>query len=133
MIGTNNIGSGHLPEQTSRGVLAVARWLLDHTQGQVLLVKLLPRGDHTKLKALCPPRCDSAGRPYSSFKPAIDRVNTAIEVAAVDLAAAHGSRFQLVDCNAPFVTDGGPGVRTDLMPDMLHVTLGGVEFGLLRR
>ena len=121
MIGTNNLGSGHLPEPTSRGVVAVARWLLENTRGKLVLVKLLPRGDHSKLIPLCPPRCADDGQPYQTWKPAIDLVNEHVGAAAAELTAAFGARrFELLDCNAPFAAPDA-GVRPELMPDMLHV------------
>ena len=121
MIGTNNLGSGHLPEPTSRGVVAVARWLLENTRGKLVLVKLLPRGDHSKLIPLCPPRCADDGQPYQTWKPAIDRVNEHVGAAAAELTASFGARrFELLDCNAPFAAPDA-GVRPELMPDMLHV------------
>uniref|UniRef100_A0A7S3TN50 SGNH hydrolase-type esterase domain-containing protein n=1 Tax=Emiliania huxleyi TaxID=2903 RepID=A0A7S3TN50_EMIHU len=46
MIGTNNLGAGHLPGPTAEGVLAVAREYLRRSRGRLLLCALLPRG-HT--------------------------------------------------------------------------------------
>ena len=110
MIGTNNIGSGHRPEPTSRGVVAVARWLMEKTRGKLLLVKLLPRGDHGK-----------DGGQHANFGPAIDEVNEMVEAAIPALVESFGAqRIKLVDCNAPFLAPGG--VRPELMPDMLHVS-----------
>eukprot|EP00961_Rhodomonas_salina_P211585 2856867-Rhodomonas_salina.1 len=62
MIGTNNIGRGHLPGPTVEGVRAVANYTLAHTKGRLLLLGLLPRGDGSrKLHRLCPPRCSDDG------------------------------------------------------------------------
>lgn len=128
MIGTNNLGSGHSPEPTSRGVLAVARWLLERTQGKLVLAKLLPRGDHSKLVPLCPPRCADDGAAYKSFASAIDKVNELVEASFEELGAAFGThRTTLIDCNTHFVAPDG-GVRPELMPDMLHPNAKGLGF-----
>lgn len=55
LIGTNNIGNGHLPLPTSKGVLAVGEWLLTHTRGFLLLVHLLPRADGFRVSPTSPP------------------------------------------------------------------------------
>jgi lysophospholipase L1-like esterase len=88
MIGTNNIGSGELPEPTSRGILKVAEYVLEysHPSSRVLLLELLPRGDGSKvLRGICSSsRCrqeyenissSSTNVPFQSFMPAINKVN----------------------------------------------------------
>lgn len=126
MIGTNDLGSGILPGPTAEGVLAVAEYVLKHTKGRLVLFELLPRGD-AKFKFLpdiCPPRCDKHGKPFSSFGPAVDKVNRALREATPKLSEKYGGRMSLVDCGESFVPKdgGGPGreVREDLMPDLLH-------------
>eukprot|EP00957_Ditylum_brightwellii_P055785 4227252-Ditylum_brightwellii.AAC.1 len=75
-IGTNNIGKGHLPEKTVDGIVAVTSYVLSNTAGQIILVEILPRGDGSKkYPRLCPPQCDSYGKPFTSFLPAVDKVN----------------------------------------------------------
>lgn len=34
LIGTNNLGAGFSVEQTVKGIMAVAEWLLENTQGR---------------------------------------------------------------------------------------------------
>ena len=76
MVGTNNLGAGHLPVDAARGAFAVADWLLNNVKGTVVLVKLLPRGDgKDKLPRLCPPRCGPNGKPFRSFLPAVVAAN----------------------------------------------------------
>ena len=84
LIGTNNLGHGHSPEATGKGVLAVARSLLSLTRGKLLINALLPRGDSPDLK-LCPPRCNHAGQPYTSFGPAVRKANALVAAAMPSL------------------------------------------------
>jgi lysophospholipase L1-like esterase len=127
LIGTNNIGGGELPGPTSKGVLAVADYILSNTQGHLILLQNLPRGDAFRLSRICPPRCDSAGEPFRSFLPAIEKLNHAVQAGFGDLAERHGSRrIGLLDCGSPFYSkDAGAEVVESLMPDLLHPNAAG--------
>jgi lysophospholipase L1-like esterase len=144
MIGTNNLGSGELPEPTAGGVLAVADYLLRETAEagcDVMLFQVLPRGDaYTNLPKLCPPRCsdDETKTPYSSFLPAIDKVNMAVAKGIETLIETYSDRIKLVDCGSEFVNEEYDDeqdqdtqhvkrgnnknyeVKKELMPDLLH-------------
>lgn len=144
MIGTNNLGSGELPEPTIKGVLAVAEHILRETSDagcNVMLFGVLPRGDGKKvLPRLCPPRCsdDALRTPYASFLPAIETVNKGLSTGVTALAQSYPSktkpaspRIQLVDCGSEFLNkdynvqqkygdNGNYEVREELMPDLLH-------------
>ena len=132
MIGTNNIGSGHLPKETGEGVWKVTDYLLTRTNGRVILLHLLPRGDFFKLERLCPPRCDMNGQPFSSFSPAIDKVNQAIQNFVPKLQQQYGKqRLSLADCGEPFLSNNennrNQEVIDTLMPDKLHPNAAGHE------
>lgn len=143
LIGTNNLGSGMLPEPTARGVQAVAEYLLEETAGRVVVQLVLPRGDNFRLRDLCPPRCASDGnaptanrKPLRSFLPAIEQVNHAVRTEHRDeLRQLHPGRFDVVDCSAPFLEDeskqeedgSSPVVKRALMPDYLHPNAAGHE------
>ena len=142
LIGTNNLGSGLLPEATVEGIQAVAEYLLEETQGRVILQLLLPRGDSFRLPALCPPRCASASdsennnknKPYASFMPAVAKVNQAVLLQVKpELQKLHPGRLSVVDCSEPFVADakyirgGDDEVKKNLMPDLLHPNAAGHE------
>ena len=130
MIGTNNIGYGHLPNDASKGILKVTDYLLAHTNGRIILMHLLPRDDSFKLERLCPPRCDKNGKPFASFAPAIDKVNKAIDNFVLKLKQQYGQeRLSLVDCGGPFVSSSSSNneVADALMPDMLHPNAAGHE------
>lgn len=121
-IGTNNLGSGHLPSETARGVAAVVGELLAETRGRVVLLALLPRGDGpSRLPALCPPRCAADGAPFVSFAPAVARANA-------DVAAAikGKDRVELVDCGGLFLKAGTTEIDAALMPDLLHPSVAGM-------
>ena len=124
LIGTNNLGRGHLPKPTAEGIEAVARYLLENTKGRIVLLSLLPREDNEKVSRLCPPRCNSKGKPFKSFMPAVEIVNTRLIEFAGDISKTYGRRFGHVDCGAAFQKDtsveGGTGVNESLMPDSLH-------------
>mmetsp|Transcript_37912 Transcript_37912/g.55887 ORF Transcript_37912/g.55887 Transcript_37912/m.55887 type:complete len:393 (+) Transcript_37912:61-1239(+) len=128
LIGTNNLGSGHLPSPTSLGIIAVVEYLLNHTNGRVLLMKLLPRGDgKKKLPKLCPPRCGNDGNPFTSFIPAIDKVNDALEeeksesLSLIVGNAYKDGRLRLKDCGGIFKANGeDEEVKQELLPDLLH-------------
>ena len=124
LIGTNNLGSGHGPEETAAGVTAVAKYLLESTNGRVLLLSVLPRGDGQYMAQFCPPRCDSEGKPFDSFMPDVKLVNNRLDELARTLSKIHQERFRHVDCGAPFHGDDGygksGGVKKSLMPDLLH-------------
>ena len=125
LIGTNNLGAGHAPEDVARGVLSVANAVLNRTRGRVLVNALLPRGDgaHT-LARLCPPRCNADGQPYESFMPAIHKVNSLVAAAIGRLARSSSPtpRARFVDCGSSFVAPEGTEseVVKELMPDRLH-------------
>lgn len=128
MIGTNNLGRGHLPGETAQGVLAVANNILGRLDGRskLLVLGLLPRGDGARvLKRLCPPRCDKAGEPFASFAPAVVSVNSDVQKA---VRVSNDSRLAYADCGSAFL-DAAGSVREDLMPDRLHPNAGGL--GLL--
>jgi lysophospholipase L1-like esterase len=125
LIGTNNLGSGELPGPISQGVLAVAEYVLANTKGYLLLLKVLPRGDGgLRLPPLCPPRCSpSDGKPFTSFIPAVEKVNAAIADGLGSLGERHGpNRIGLIDCGSVFLADGDEATEVDssLMPDLLH-------------
>lgn len=127
MIGTNNLGAGELPGPTSQGVLAVADYILSNTKGHLVLLQILPRGDSFRLQSLCPPRCSSSGTPFTSFQPAVDKLNRAITEGIHDLTVRHSAtkRFGLVKCGDPFLSketspENQDEVDTSLMPDLLH-------------
>ena len=128
MIGTNNLGRGHLPGETARGVVAVVNDILRRLDGasRLLVLGLLPRGDGSRiLKRLCPPRCDKQGAPYSSFMPAVSKVNSDVQTAISEL---NDKRVVYADCGAAFLDAAGE-VRERLMPDRLHPNAEGL--GLL--
>lgn len=125
LIGTNNLGAGVLPKKAAMGVKAVVEYLLKHTKGQVLLMKVLPRSDNHKLSKLCKPRCDADGSPLKSFLPSINEMNAVIEKTVVPrLKRKFGKkRLSLMDCGKQFLkSDDGSSFETkgDLMPDGLH-------------
>lgn len=142
MIGTNNLGSGELPEPTARGILAVVDYLLRETAVagcHIMLFRVLPRGDGKKiLPKLCPPRCsdDETRTPYDSFLPAIETTNKAVFEGIETLTKTHtAERIKLVNCNPGFLNedyrndadDGSFEVKKDLMPDLLHPNAEGHE------
>jgi lysophospholipase L1-like esterase len=136
MIGTNNLGAGELPKPTSKGILAVLEYLLQHTNNDshILWFPLLPRGDgKTWLPNICPPRCDRDGKPFRSFRAAIKKVN---ELALEGVAALNdnykdkkgNSRIKVVECGAGFLNmdeNDELEVKKELMPDLLHPNLEG--------
>jgi len=127
MIGTNNLGRGHLPDETHKGILAVARWLLQSTAARLLVNALLPRGDgRDVLPTLCPPRCAKGGKPFTSFMPPIHKVNAQLEESVARLDKEFPGRVGFVDCGGPFdrPTDGEE-VPLALMPDRLHPNAAG--------
>lgn len=127
LIGTNNLGSGILPGPTAAGVLAVTEYLLRVTAGRIILQQLLPRGDSHRLAALCPPRCSSksTSTPFTSFMPAVQKVNQALQDSIHDLQIKYPSRLSLVDCGSPFVGSQEKKVNGRLMPDQLHPNAAG--------
>lgn len=154
MIGTNNLGSGELPGPTSKGVLAVAEYILAHSHpsSRLLLFHLLPRGDGgSVLPDLCPPRCDKSGNPFRSFMPAINQVNNLVQQGISSLqekypfeqpsrslssSSSSTSRIGFVDCgsshflkieNNNMDASSEEEVRLDLMPDRLHPNAKGME------
>lgn len=119
LIGTNNLGAGHLPADAALGVRAVAAWLLHNTGASVLVNKLLPRSDTRPLALLCPPRCSSPGVPFATFKQAIAKANALIEQHTSGLAQQFPGRVALADCG-PVLTDARGEANIALMPDRLH-------------
>ena len=118
MIGTNNLGSGELPGPTSKGILTVAKYVLSHTQGRLLLFQVLPRGDgYQVLPSLCPPRCQSSSSsssssssgaatpaPFTSFLPAIAKVNNLVGQGLEPLKEEYGEhRIEWIDCASSFL------------------------------
>ena len=121
LIGTNNLGAGESPCPTAKGVLAVAEYLLKHTQGRVKLIELLPRGDSFRLPLICP-----NGTAFASFQPAIDKVNDIVSQSEADFQTTYGAqRLQVLDCGGSFVKDGE--IQKQLMPDLLHPNAKGHE------
>lgn len=110
LIGTNNLGVGHLPGPTADGVRAVVQWLLDFTLGSVVLLDLLPRGDTKTLLRLCPPRCNKFGHAFSSFRSPITLVNTLLEALDCEVQetceAMASDRLEVVySCGSLFYLD----------------------------
>jgi len=139
MIGTNNLGSGELPGPTANGVLAVVDYILQETAEagcHVMVFNLLPRGDGRNiLPTLCPPRCDDmeTETPYSSFLPAINKVNDEVAkgINIMKAMVMNTGRVEMIDCGKEFLNpDFDPKndatnnddyeVKTELMPDLLH-------------
>ena len=107
MIGTNNLGMGHTPEQVVEGIGAVIAKLLNLTKGRILVNALLPRGDgQRRLPALCPPSCAKNGKPLRSFRPLIERVNALLNLSMGRLAARNPGRVSYVDCGKLFDPSG---------------------------
>lgn len=103
MIGTNNLGMGHTPEQVAEGINAVVTRLLNQSKARILVNALLPRGDgQRRLPALCPPSCAKNGKPLKSFRPLIERVNELLNLAIGRLMQRHPSRLRYVDCGRLF-------------------------------
>jgi len=130
LIGTNNLGAGVLPKNAAMGVKAVVEYLLKHTKGKVVLVKVLPRGDVEKLSPICKPRCEADGSPLKSWMPSVDEMNSVIEKNVVPkLTRKFGKkRLSLVDCGKEFLgsEDGSSRETKDsLMPDGLHPNVEG--------
>ena len=127
LIGTNNLGSGELPGPTARGVIAVANYILSNTSGFLILLQNLPRGDAFRLARICPPTCNSDGKPFSSFLPAIEKLNKAVEEGSRQLKETFGSnRLSLLDCGSSFYgQDSVSEVDESLMPDLLHPNAAG--------
>ena len=124
LIGTNNLGRGHDATQTVAGVVAVARHLLEHTRGKVVLNALFPRGDGAK-RSHAPMTADPAGGPpRRTFLPLIARVNAALNASASGaLAKAFPGRLSYVDCSAVYFSrrpNADEEVKVRLMPDKLH-------------
>ena len=103
LIGTNNLGSGHGPQEVADGITHVARRLLNQSRGKVLVNALLPRGDGARaLTRICPPRCARDGHPLRSFRHAIERVNTLVSHSISQLSMNYPDRVRFVDCGQAF-------------------------------
>ena len=74
---------------------------------------------------LCPPRCDSTGAPFTSFNPAVRKVNAGLRET---LPSKHPGRVEVVDCGDVFLDVDGR-VDLTLMEDALHPNAKGM--GLL--
>eukprot|EP00592_Proboscia_alata_P011185 CAMPEP_0194363910 /NCGR_PEP_ID=MMETSP0174-20130528/11780_1 /TAXON_ID=216777 /ORGANISM="Proboscia alata, Strain PI-D3" /LENGTH=328 /DNA_ID=CAMNT_0039137633 /DNA_START=254 /DNA_END=1240 /DNA_ORIENTATION=- len=129
LIGTNNLGNGHLPNPTAQGILELTKELLIQTKGKIVLLQVLPRGDGSKiLPKLCPPRCTEDEKPFQSFFPAVRKVNdklqNAMSTGDETIKMAYISkRLALIDCGEAFLVSGDsgmPDVNATLMPDLLH-------------
>lgn len=110
LIGTNNIGNGHLPIPTAHGIESVVAWLINNTRGSVVVCGLLPRNDTQRLAKICPPRCNRRGEPFASFLPAIVMANSAL------WECAHAAGCALNDARVDFVTACG-------LPFLNHATV----------
>jgi lysophospholipase L1-like esterase len=118
MIGTNNLGSGFLPDATTKGILKVANYVLENTKGHLIILEVLPRGDVERLPA---------GRKFKSFMPAIDKVNAAVREEISKMKETHGTkRVGVLDCGQPFRAKSAD-VDASLMPDLLHPNADGHE------
>mmetsp|Transcript_27603 Transcript_27603/g.82843 ORF Transcript_27603/g.82843 Transcript_27603/m.82843 type:complete len:323 (-) Transcript_27603:29-997(-) len=125
LIGTNNLGNGHLPGEAARGAVAVAEAILERLgpQGRLVVLELLPRDDGSKvLPWLCPPRCDGRGNAFQSFGPAVVKANREIRTA---LEARRDPRVVVVGCGDRLADAEGK-TRGDLMPDKLHPNARGM-------
>lgn len=153
-IGTNNIGSGFLPPETAKGVINVAEYLIKETQGKLLLVLLLPRGDgELKLSHLCPPRCDTNGHPFLSYLSPLRKVNELImewfdglKSSLNNFDGGSRGRVDVISCWDLFINENNKGVEdvhdknydlanevhVNLMPDKLHPNAQGHKLFLNR-
>lgn len=77
LIGTNNLGGGHVPADVSRSVEQIARFLLNSTRGRLLVHGLLPRGDAAKRGGALA-AATKAPTPLCSFLPYITQVNVVL-------------------------------------------------------
>jgi lysophospholipase L1-like esterase len=145
LIGTNNLGNGHSPEEAHAGIVAVARQILQRSAGRLLVNALLPRGDWIQLQMLCPSpafqkhygirRCNRSGLPFTSFLPAVGRVNDLLARTTAELAVQFPGRVQFVNCSAPFevvgAADASAGeeqVPVNIMPDHVHPNAQGHRY-----
>ena len=140
LIGTNNLGNGHLPGETVRGIVAVANKVLTIAPKAVVLMSaLMPRGDGARrpdrMEKICPPRCKSDGTPFASFTPAVNQVNEALPTEVSWLQKKYGKdRVALEDCSRVLVKPGAINSNGDwaqevdptLMPDYLHPNAEGM-------
>jgi lysophospholipase L1-like esterase len=132
LIGTNNLGRGHSIDETARGVLASAEFLLNATRGRVLVNALLPRGDRRKR--------GSASARKRGYLVDIKGVNDVLDQQVnTRLGGIFPSRVRFVDCGRGFLLDRTQQVhssssmgasieevvRRDLMPDRLHPNAAG--------
>lgn len=142
LIGTNNLGGGHLPTDVSRAVEAIAQTLLNSTRGRVLVHGLLPRGDAAKRGGALAAAAGVA-KPLCSFVPYIEAVNRALNASVLGggwLSRLYGRRIHYADCGSAFTPPAqglaaqpaGCGkrraaneVRVDLMPDRIHPNAAG--------
>uniref|UniRef100_A0A6T7HXT1 SGNH hydrolase-type esterase domain-containing protein n=1 Tax=Coccolithus braarudii TaxID=221442 RepID=A0A6T7HXT1_9EUKA len=129
LIGTNNLGRGHLPEETASGIIAIIRRLLARVRGRILVAGVLPRGDGpSELPKLCPPRCNHQGEPFNSFEPAVERVNMRVRMSALSFTIRYPKRVIFVDCGHVFRRHHNSSleqVSLALMPDRLHPNADG--------
>uniref|UniRef100_A0A7S2UL84 SGNH hydrolase-type esterase domain-containing protein n=1 Tax=Attheya septentrionalis TaxID=420275 RepID=A0A7S2UL84_9STRA len=121
LIGTNNLGNGMLPEPTLEGIETVCRTILKQGVEHVWLSDVLPRYDTFRVQRLCPPRCHKDGTPFSSFMPAIDRVNAALPKLVDRLNMEFpSSHIAISACGHIFRPQ-----NDTIMPDQLHPNANG--------
>jgi lysophospholipase L1-like esterase len=104
MIGTNNVGTGHTPEETAEGVLKVVDLLLAKTRAKVLLLGVFPR----------------AIEPNNPMRVAVSQA-TRLFWNRID-----NPRVTKLDIGKAFLRFDGT-LRTLLMPDALHLNSNGYE------
>lgn len=103
LIGVNNLGNGHSPEQTARGVLAVVHLLQEKVPGaKILLLAILPTG----------------ARPIDPMRRKVIETNRLLEKAALPEGVT------LRDVGASFVEPDGR-ILSETMADGLHPTPSG--------
>jgi len=104
LIGVNNLGNGHAPEETFRGVQAVVRRVEQELpQAAVLLLYILPTGE----------------TPADPLRQKVATTNRQLQALASD-------RTKLLDVGAVFLDANGR-IAPELMADFLHPTAAGYE------
>ena len=95
LIGTNNLGHGHLPDETHAGIVAAASALLNRTRGRLLLLRAedffadVPKAmarvqAHVGLPDGIPPMPDDGSMPVVDSDPATAIGPTSIEAAKIN-------------------------------------------------
>jgi len=104
LIGVNNLGNGHTPEQTFRGVQAVVRRVEnDVPSAAIVLLDILPAGE----------------TPTDPLRKQVVATNRL-------LAALGSERVSVLDVGAVFL-DAQSRIPPELMADFLHPTAAGYE------